>query len=101
MVQPKSTLTIITESLPTFFVGVPVNFKIQASGGQPPYTFRLGRKVLPAGLTLKSNGTISGVATKATNTTVDIKLTDAARPQASITQTFTVDVEAKTKTASG
>jgi hypothetical protein len=33
MPPKKSTLTFETESLPTFFVGVPVNFTIQASGG--------------------------------------------------------------------
>ncbi len=40
--QPDcSTLTVITESLPTFFVGEPVNFQIEPSGERLPTNSRL------------------------------------------------------------
>ena len=101
MPENKSTLTFITESLPMFFVDVPANFTVQAVGGEPPYTFRLTKNSLPETLTLSKDGTIEGTARTATNTTVDITVTDSATPAASLTQAFNIQVEAQTKTAKG
>lgn len=98
MPQTKSTLTFITESLPTFFVGVPANFTIQAVGGKAPYTFRVTQGSL-APLRLSRNGVISGTPTAPNNTTVLVSLTDSARPAATVNQAFSVNIEAQTQKA--
>jgi hypothetical protein len=92
--KTKSTLTFITESLPTFFVGVPVNFTVQAVGGVQPYTFRVTKGSLSP-LTLGRNGVITGTPSNPTNTTVIISVSDAAKPPATVNQAFEVEVDKK------
>jgi hypothetical protein len=67
---PPSALTITTASLPKTVTGTTYNTKLQATGGNPPYTWNLGPppgsnvvSTLPPGLTLASDGTIGGTAT--------------------------------------
>lgn len=92
MSDPKSTLTFITESLPTFFVGVPVNFAVQASGGVPPYTFAVTKGSL-APLTLSPTGVITGTPSATGNTSVRISVSDAAQPPATVNQDFDLEVD--------
>jgi hypothetical protein len=87
----KSTLTFITESLPTFFVGVPTHFAVQAVGGTAPYTFKVTQGNLSP-LTLSSDGVIKGTPSAASNGTVEITVTDSANPPASLTQAFAYEV---------
>lgn len=98
MAQDKSTLTFTTESLPTFFVGVPANFTVQAVGGKPPYTFRVTKGSL-APMKLSTDGVIRGTATAPSNSTVIITVSDSARPAASVNQAFDVEVQAQAKRA--
>ena len=86
-----STLTFITESLPDFTQGTPVNFQIEAVGGTPPYTFDITQGIMPTGLTLSASGLISGTPNQVADTTVFVKLTDAANDN--LTQAFAVRVE--------
>lgn len=51
------------QSPPNASVGVPYAFALSASGGQAPYTWSLAQGSLPPGLTLASDGVISGVPT--------------------------------------
>jgi hypothetical protein len=88
------TATFQTESLPLFFVGHKANFQIEGVSGTPPYTFELVPGLgdpLPAGLTLKSNGRIKGKPTTAGDTTIFVRLTDAAC--CSVVQAFAVRVD--------
>lgn len=85
-----STLTFVTESLPDFTQNAPAIFQIEAVGGQPPYTFEITQGALPAGLSLTPNGQIAGTPTVAADTTIFVKLSDAA--DASLTQAFAVRV---------
>jgi hypothetical protein len=85
-----STLTFITESLPDFHVGAPVNFQIQVSGGAPPYRFEITQGTLPRGLTIGVKGKISGVSRRPADTTVLVKVTD--KVHASLTQALVVRV---------
>jgi hypothetical protein len=86
--QSTCTLTFQTESLPGFTVGSPSNFQIEGVSGTEPYTFTLVDGVFPAGLHLNKHGKITGVASEVADTTVFIKLTDAAGCE--ITQAFAV-----------
>lgn len=86
----QSTLTFITESLPDFTQNAPANFQIEAVGGTPPYEFQLTQGALPAGLSLGQTGAITGLPTQVADTTVFVKLSDAAAD--SVTQAFAVRV---------
>lgn len=48
---------------PTPVVGVPYSFQLTADGGTPNYTFTVDSGALPNGLTLSSDGLISGTPT--------------------------------------
>ena len=85
-----STLTFITESLPDFTQFVPVNFQIEAVGGTPPYMFEITQGTLPTAMTLSASGLISGTPNQVADTTVFVKLSDAANDN--ITQAFAVRV---------
>ncbi len=73
----QSTLTFITESLPSFTVGTPYDFDLEPSGGTAPYTFALTQGALPDGIGLSPTGKISGTPTEAVATTAFVKLSDA------------------------
>jgi hypothetical protein len=89
--KTKSTLTFITESLPQFYVGVPVNFTVQAVGGVPPYTFQVTEGSLSP-LALSPDGVITGTPSNPSNTTVIISLYDAVQPPDTVNQAFDVEV---------
>lgn len=86
-----STLTFITESLPDFTQNVPANFQIEAVGGTPPYTFQITQGALPASMSLSPTGLITGTPALPGDTTIFVKLTDAANDN--LTQAFAVHVE--------
>ena len=90
--MPPSTLTFTTESIPDSTVGVIQKFKLQASGGTPPYWFKITQGRLPKALKLSKAGLITGVPKAEADTTVFIKLTD--RVGATLTQAFAVRVNA-------
>jgi hypothetical protein len=92
---PASTgpLTITTESLPAFTVGQPKKTGIVASGGTPPYNFAITDGALPAGLSFNSRGTLFGTAQSSGDTTIWIRVTDAAQPQGHLTQAFDLQIE--------
>jgi hypothetical protein len=61
-VSPISTLTL-TGSLPNATVGVPYTQTLTATGGITPYSYEITAGSLPHGLTLATDGTISGTPT--------------------------------------
>jgi hypothetical protein len=63
-------------------------------GGIGPYSFTVASGSLPAGMTLGGNGVLSGVPTTLGTSTATIRITDSARPAASITQTLQLIVAA-------
>jgi hypothetical protein len=72
--SPPSALTVATASLPKAVTGTAYNTKLQATGGTPPYTWTLAlfpgqtaASVLPAGIALASDGTLSGTAAPGCN----------------------------------
>lgn len=76
-VAPANPLTVDVSGVPlTATVGEPYSGVIKASGGTPPYTFILNSP-LPDGLTLNSDGTITGTPTKDGAFSVSGSVTDA------------------------
>ena len=72
-----STLAITTTSpLPAATAGVPYSISLAASGGTAPYTWALVGGSFPAGLSLASNGTISGTTNTPGNVNITIQVTD-------------------------
>lgn len=64
-------------SLPQSFTAASYNQRLQVSGGVAPYTFAVTGGVLPAGLSLASDGLLSGMATAAGSHAFDVTVTDA------------------------
>lgn len=66
-IQPTAALKITTTTLPNGTLGTayPAGTQLQASGGVAPYTWTLvtATNTFPAGLTLNSDGTITGTPT--------------------------------------
>lgn len=78
------TITLSPETIPAATAGTPYGpVTITASGGTAPYTFAVSAGALPPGLTLSSDGVISGTPTQSGSFTVTITATDAAGCQGS------------------
>jgi hypothetical protein len=76
-------LTISTPpTLPGATVSVPYTDLLQAAGGTAPYTWNLSGGSLPAGLTLQSNGNLTGIPTAVGPSTFTVKVTDSLGHQA-------------------
>ena len=69
-------ITVKPPTLPNGAVGVPYEQILHAVGGHFPYTFTVSMGSLPDGLTLASNGLLSGTPTTAGNFTFTITATD-------------------------
>lgn len=91
---PGGPVVVTTTSLPNGIVGQVYSQGLSASGGQPPYTWAVISGSLPSGLTLSSNGVLSGTPTAAVLANFTVRATDsAASPQqGSAALTLTVDV---------
>jgi ethanolamine ammonia-lyase large subunit len=90
--QSNCKLTFLTESVPDFTRGQAVHFMFEGVSGTEPYTFAVTSGTLPTGLQLNTHGKLTGTPTMVIDTTVMIKLTDAAN--CSINQTFALRVVA-------
>ena len=76
IVVSAGTITVTPSILTAASVGQAYNQSISASGGTAPYTFAVSTG-LPAGLSLATNGTISGVATAAGSFSFTVTATDS------------------------
>ncbi|WP_404391459.1 nidogen-like domain-containing protein [Humibacillus xanthopallidus] len=81
---------ITPTSLPTGKVGLNYMAALVATGGTEPYTWSASG--LPSTLTLEPGGTISGVPTATSTSTVAIHVTDATGSTAAQSATLVVDV---------
>jgi large repetitive protein len=71
----------VTNVPPAAVINTPYSFSLAASGGNGPYTYALdGGTTLPTGLTLASNGTISGTPTVLGNKNFSVRVTDSSTP---------------------
>jgi len=80
-IYPGSTatpLTIGTSSLPSAQAGGFYSQTLVAAGGVPVYNWSLASGALPPGLSLNSNGTISGYASGSGTYSFSVRVTDSA-----------------------
>lgn len=77
LVIAAPTISIGPATLPNGVVSVPYNQQLTAVGGIAPYTFAVTAGALPAGLSLSSNGLLSGTPIATTTATFTITVTDA------------------------
>ncbi len=73
-------LKITTTQLPAAKVGVAYSASLAASGGVPPYRWKVTQGSLPAGLTISSSGSISGTPTAKETSSFDVRVSDAVTP---------------------
>jgi FtsP/CotA-like multicopper oxidase with cupredoxin domain len=85
--------SISTTTLPNGEVSLAYNRTLAVTGGLAPYTWSRTAGVMPAGLVLNSNGTITGTPTTAGTSNFTARVTDAAGKFA--TRAFTITVVAK------
>jgi hypothetical protein len=77
-IQINAPLRILTTSLPEGAEGRPYSASIQASGGAVPYSFSLAAGQLPPGITLSSDGSLSGVPSQSGDFALTVRVTDRA-----------------------
>ncbi|WP_435102361.1 putative Ig domain-containing protein [Halarchaeum sp. P4] len=82
--------TAVTTTLPAATERVAYSQQLAASGGTAPYTWTVTNGTLPDGLTLASDGTLSGTPTQQGTYTFTVTATDAAGATASQQYTLTV-----------
>ena len=76
------SLTISTSTLHAGLVNSAYSASVSAAGGTSPYTWTIASGSLPAGLSLASNGSISGTPTTAGTFTFSAQVADATAPAA-------------------
>jgi len=74
---PCGTIMVSPSSLPNGTVGTAYNQMATATGGGAPYTFAIGAGSLPGGLTLGSDGALTGTPNASGVFSFTIKATDA------------------------
>jgi uncharacterized protein (TIGR03437 family) len=71
------TIRLTTDSLPRATSSQPYSTNLLAAGGVPPYRFALAGGGLPPGLTLSTDGAITGTPTLTGNYTINVQITDS------------------------
>ncbi|RBJ55657.1 Ig domain-containing protein, partial [Xanthomonas oryzae] len=78
-------------TLPAAVRGTAYSQVLTASGGIAPYRYSIASGTLPAGLTLASDGTLSGTPTVQGTSSFTIAVADAGNATATQAYTFTVN----------
>ncbi len=85
-----ATLVLAQPTLPPAVSGSAYNQVLTASGGVAPYRYSISSGTLPAGLTLASDGTLSGTPTTQGTSSFTIAVADAGNASATQAYSFTV-----------
>lgn len=92
-VRPAVPLSIVTESpLTEAYLNIAYSNQLAASGGVPPYSWRLFAGSLPAGLGLSSGGALTGAPTQVGTFSFQARVYDTL--QTSVQKTFAITVRA-------
>jgi len=89
-----SLLVIATPSLPDGFAHQVYDVSLTAFGGDPPYTWSLTHGTMPPGLTLGSDGRITGIPTSVGTYVFNVKVEDSGSPFQEDTQRYTITIYA-------
>lgn len=84
---------ILNTSLPAGTVNYPYQATLSAMGGLPPYSWSVIQGSLPQGLTLNSNGVISGMPTAAGTFNFTVQVSDSESPPVTAVAPLSVTVE--------
>lgn len=89
---------VTPETLPAGGIGVPYSVRILGNSGTAPYVYSLRPTLgaLPAGLTLASNGVLSGTPTEAVPQSFTVRVTDATGCFAERRYTLVIGTEVPT-----
>jgi hypothetical protein len=86
------SLTVTTTSLPNGTLNTPYSATLTAGGGTAPYTWSVASGALPPGLSLASNGQISGTPTTAGQSNFSVKVVDSSASPQTASGSFTITV---------
>ena len=86
------TLSITTTSLPNGTVNTPYSQTVSATGGIPPYAFAQTAGSLPDGLSLGSDGAITGTPTTAGVSNFTVQVTDSQSVPATATKDLSITI---------
>jgi hypothetical protein len=91
---PPSSPVVISSPAPP--MGIATNpytdFWFSASGGSPPFTWRVTAGAVPPGLTLGADGSLTGTPTAAGSFAFTVTATDSAQPAGTGSQPVTVTI---------
>ena len=90
---PPQPPCITTTELPPAELNIPYVATLKAVGGTPPYTWSIASGSLPPGLSLSSDGTITGTPTATGTFTFSLEVVDSLGASARVTQSLQVTVE--------
>src|SRR2546423_578764 len=86
----NSPVAVVTNDLPQAVAQYEYEFRLEAQGGTPPYTWQIEKGELPRALHLDARtGAITGTALEPASVPVSIRLTDSAEPPQSSVKEFT------------
>jgi hypothetical protein len=86
------SLSVSGSSLPSAVPDIPYHAHLSATGGAGNYSWSIVSGSLPAGLSLSSDGTISGTPTAAGNPSFTVQVSDPGPPAQRATQTLSIRV---------
>jgi len=87
-----SPLIITTTSVPNGFISQPYVQMLLEQGGLGTLTWSQASGALPPGVTLGTNGILSGTPTATGTFTLTVQVTDSSSPARTVTATFTINV---------
>lgn len=76
MLRVIAPLAIATTAVPHFVLGRTTSFPVVATGGETPYAWSLGGGTLPSGISLSSDGVLSGTAATIGEFPVTLRVVD-------------------------
>jgi photosystem II stability/assembly factor-like uncharacterized protein len=77
IVSDTTPLVVATHALPPAYIGSAYDSLLEATGGQPPYTWTVAGGTLPAGLSLAANGRVTGRTSALGGYSFTIRVQDA------------------------